>query len=283
MTVRHKKSAEEYRAEAKQLHASVLEQVEALRDSEQWAAFLEYAKKFHRYSVGNILLIHQQMPHATQVAGYRRWQELGRQVRKGEHAIRILGYATKVTQEATETTEEKRRAYFPIVSVFDVSQTDPIDPTDPATAPEIAHQLQGADPEDIAGRTLRYLRSQGWITTTAEIFPGVNGMTDFAARTVTLAPDLSPAHRAKTSLHEAAHALMHALDLDDVPQHRGVCEVEAESVAYILSGLMGLDSAPYSVGYITTWSGANTDTIQQTATRVLATVNTLTDALIPTN
>ncbi len=36
------------------------------------------------------MLISMQCPDATQVAGFRRWQELGRQVRKGEKAIRIL-------------------------------------------------------------------------------------------------------------------------------------------------------------------------------------------------
>lgn len=46
--------------------------------------------RFHRYSLRNTLLIAFQCPHATHVAGFRRWLELGRGVRKGEKAIRIL-------------------------------------------------------------------------------------------------------------------------------------------------------------------------------------------------
>ncbi|MBA3718567.1 MAG: hypothetical protein H0W87_10125, partial [Actinobacteria bacterium] len=40
--------------------------------------------------LGNTLLIAVQCPHATHIAGFRRWLELGRCVRKGEKGIRIL-------------------------------------------------------------------------------------------------------------------------------------------------------------------------------------------------
>ena len=61
--------------------------------------------------------------------------------------------------------------------------------------------------------------------------------------------------------------------------HRGRMEVEAESVAYVLSGLLGLDTSAYSVGYIAGWSDGDTDTITETATAVLATVHDLAEAL----
>jgi hypothetical protein len=40
--------------------------------------------------MGNCILIATQRPDATQVAGFKAWQQLGRQVRKGEHGIRIM-------------------------------------------------------------------------------------------------------------------------------------------------------------------------------------------------
>jgi antirestriction protein ArdC len=49
---------------------------------------------FHTYSFGNVLLILRQNPEATTVAGYRTWQTLGRQVRKGERGIQILAPVT---------------------------------------------------------------------------------------------------------------------------------------------------------------------------------------------
>src|SRR5258706_13283706 len=66
------------------------EAVERMADSETFAAWLRARATFHDYSFGNVCLIVSQRPDATQVAGYKAWQKLGRQVRKGEHGIRIL-------------------------------------------------------------------------------------------------------------------------------------------------------------------------------------------------
>ncbi len=54
-----------------------------LTSSEDWLSYLRIQSRFYRYSANNCMLIALQMPEATQVAGYRRWQELGRQVLKG--------------------------------------------------------------------------------------------------------------------------------------------------------------------------------------------------------
>lgn len=51
----------------------------------------------------NVLLILAQRPTATQVARFRTWQKLGRQVREGEKAIRIYGCSTRTV---TDTGDE---------------------------------------------------------------------------------------------------------------------------------------------------------------------------------
>src|SRR6266853_6564456 len=66
------------------------EAVARMADSETFAAWLRARATFHDYSFGNVCLIVSQRPDATQIAGYKAWQKLGRQVRKGEHGIRIL-------------------------------------------------------------------------------------------------------------------------------------------------------------------------------------------------
>jgi hypothetical protein len=58
-----------------------------------------------------------------------------------------------------------------------------------------------------------------------------------------------------------------------------MCEMEAESVAYVLGGFLGLDTSEYSIGYVAGWPDADVGLIRSTAT-VLAAVHTLTDALI---
>ncbi|WP_329955134.1 hypothetical protein [Rhodococcoides fascians] len=56
-------------------------------------------------------------------------------------------------------------------------------------------------------------------------------------------------------------------------------EVEAESVAYVLAGLHGLDTSAYSVGYIAGWADGDTETIIDTAQTVLKAVHELAEAL----
>ena len=71
--------------------AQQLEQgIAAIQSGDAFKRYLRTAAKFHRYSFGNTLLILCQCPDATQVAGYTTWQQLGRQIRKGETGIRIF-------------------------------------------------------------------------------------------------------------------------------------------------------------------------------------------------
>ena len=93
--------------------------------------------------------------------------------------------------------------------------------------------------------------------------------------------DLTPAQAAKTLLHEAAHVALHVgtLVTGEDEQHRGLAECEAESVAYVLASMAGLDTSTYSVGYIATWTNGNTELVRATAGNVLAAVGQLATAI----
>lgn len=281
--IKNRKTVEQRREEAQALADTIAEQVEQLRNSEAWTRFLEFAQAFHNYSLNNLLLILAQNPTATHVAGYRTWQKLGRQVRKGERGLRIFGGRDKTMTETDEDTGEekavRRTVFFPL-SVFDISQTDLIDPeaSDPA---EISQRLTGDEPLGILEAVTDYLTSQGW-TVTHEAIPGeANGYTTIdGSRRVVIDENLSPAQAAKTALHEAAHVILHAEeDAGEYIAHRGIKETEAESVAYVVAGLLGLDTSAYSIGYIAGWSNCETDLIKETASKVLRAANTLADAI----
>ncbi len=105
--------------------------IEQLTSSEQWTRWLDVQRRFHHYSCGNCLLISQQRPDASQVAGNRRWQQLGRQVRKGEKGIAILApvgnrLRRTVEDEDGVESEDVLRAVraFRTAFVFDIAQTD---------------------------------------------------------------------------------------------------------------------------------------------------------------
>jgi hypothetical protein len=105
-----------------------------------------------------------------------------------------------------------------------------------------------------------------------------NGVTDYEQRSVTVRPDLAPAQQAKTTAHELAHVLMHQPDSASRPE-RAVCEIEAESVAYLVCGQNGLASDAYSFGYVAAWSAGDAAAIRATGERVTACAARILDAL----
>lgn len=281
-------TAEQKRERARELQASIAEKVDALRDSDQWQAFLDLARGFHAYSLNNLMLIWSQYPDATQVAGFRQWQARGRQVRKGEKAIRIFGYATKkITEDddaqdgeqvETDATGQRRRVYYPILSVFDVSQTDPTDPEQPSAA--LTQTLTGGDPLGILAAVSDYLTADGWAVEREHLTGGRRGYTDFLTRRVVIAADVEPAQAAKTALHEAAHVILHTdLQPGEYHQQRGTYETEAESVAYVVTGILGLDTSAYTIGYVAGWSDADVDLIRSTAANVLRAAHQIAAAI----
>ena len=269
-------------AEAEALHASIVEQVQQLTDSGQWRAFLEFARSFHAYSLNNLLLILAQNPDATMVAGFRQWQAKGRQVRKGEKSIKIFGYREKKTETAADddTSSDERRVvrYFPTLSVFDITQTDPIEGADPLPS-DPTQRLTGDHDHGLITPLSNHLESRGW-TISREPLTRASGYTDPDTLRVILAEGISVEQSAKTLIHETAHIeLRHIDSVEEYRQHRGRMEVEAESVAFVVAGLCGFDTSAYSIGYITGWSDEDVTMIRDSASRVLAAVHSIAGML----
>ena len=130
----------------------------ALLTSEGWQRWLRTRSRFHRYSLRNTLLIAFQCPHATHVAGFRKWLELGRCVRKGEKAIRIFApvrYRRRDTEQSDENEAGEQLVGFKLAAVFDVSQTEPLPGVDPAPLDPPGQPVSG----DSSRRTARSART----------------------------------------------------------------------------------------------------------------------------
>jgi len=83
--------------------------------------------------------------------------------------------------------------------------------------------------------------------------------------------------RIKTLLHETAHAYDFAMNPDDdIPRNRR--ELIAESVAFVVSMRLGLDTSSYSMGYIQSWLKDKdelkiiADTVQKVSYKIIATL-----------
>lgn len=223
--------------------------IETLLQSGDWSSYLRMQSKLHRYSFQNTVLILMQCPQATQVRGFKQWQMLGRQVRKGEKGIAILAPCT-YKQDAEDNSDEQDRKVlrgFKTTYVFDLSQTDG------EAIPQLCKGLQGDD-AGLYSQLEAFAVSRG---IKVELTPllDCNGFCRFSqnkASLIAVSNDLSPLHRCKTLAHELGHALLHGET--DYSTHRPLCELEAESTAFCVLDYFGLDSSNYSFGYIANWN-----------------------------
>jgi antirestriction protein ArdC len=258
-------------------HDDLVAAIQSLTTSEDWVRMLALASRFSRYSANNLLLILYQRPDATRVAGYRVWQALGRQVRKGERGIRILAPCRYRNNEfddgGSDTTHLVVRG-FTTVTVFDVSQTDGDEIVD--VLPTL---LDGDDESDLWTGLSTQVHAAGYAIERGDC-SGANGYTDHRTLTVRVRDDVSGAQASKTLAHELAHVLLHTGLADDIGC-RGRTEVEAESVAYMVCHASGLATGGYSFPYIAHWSDGSTTVIRDTAERVLRTSRSVLDAMAP--
>jgi antirestriction protein ArdC len=237
-------------SKTEQLLQQLADGVDTLTSSHEWLRYLDVQRRFHRYSFGNCILIALQRPDATQVAGFHRWLELGRNVRKGEKGIAILAPIVTRTKVEDETTGETNTILhaprrFRCVHVFDVSQTDGDE-----LPPLPVHKLEGDDPDNLYTRLRDVAESIGF-SVEEDFLDGQNGDCNHELHRIRVEVRNEPVQQVKTLAHELAHAILHG---EREGLIREQAELEAESVAYIVCTDLGIDSSAYSFGYLATWS-----------------------------
>ena len=247
-------------ATLERMHAQLAERVASLDSLEAWGAWLKFAHSFHRYSFLNTVLIWSARPDATFVAGYRAWQARGRQVRRGEASIKVFGPVTKrepktdvngtpVRDAEGKPVLETRIVGVKPVSVFDVSQTD----GDPLPEPPQATLLSGQAPEGLWASLQSFVEAQGYRVSRGDC-DGANGVTVFDTREVRVRGDVDDAQAVKTLAHEVGHVLLHHPEQRQPFSCRGIAEVEAESIAFLVTAAHGLDASQYTFNYVAGWA-----------------------------
>ena len=252
------------------IHEALVAKTAELTTSEGWAEYLAFAARFRQYSFRNTLLILLQMPQATRVASYKTWTSVGRQVRKGEKGLSIFAPMTRKREDKVSGEEKTFVSGFRLVSVFDVSQTDGDALPDAVTHPTL---LDGEAPEGLIVALTSIMVANGYALRFGPSERGENGYTSPAEKIVQITEGMSHAQIAKTMAHEVAHILLHcgddALKQAEARVHRGVAEVEAESVAHIVLAAHGVPTDEYSLPYIAGWSDGKPEVVAATADRVL--------------
>ena len=251
----------EYRDAKRAEQRTLVEQAaRELLSSEGWRKFAETRATFHRYSFGNCMLIAMQRPDAEQVAGFKSWQQLGRQVRKGEKAIRILApMSVKERDERGDETGE-RFTFFRAVPVFDIAQTDgdplPQAPREPITGDSHADRIS---------RLEDYARSIGFTVDREDLADGCGGYCSHNAKRIVIANHHDSANAVVRVL---VHELAHALGVGYAEYGREVAEVIVETSTVIVCGSIGLDTSGESIPYIAGRGEQDLDAIKRHAAKV---------------
>ena len=248
----------------------LIEQLNA-GQSDMLAAYLRTMARFHNYSFGNILQIARQRPTATRVAGFGKWKELGRFVKKGERGIQILapvvGYRRRRDEAEQESDSKPSRVLigFRAVFVFDYAQTEGID------LPEFNHTISG----EVGGnrdRLIAFLAEQNIALEFNERIAPALGVS-YGGK-IALLPGQSKAEEFTTLVHETAHELLHKAERRTFTTAT-VRETEAEAVAFIVGQAVGLEMGNASSDYIQLYHGnasllaESLEVVQRTASVVL--------------
>lgn len=280
----HGERAAAQRAKVEEVSRRLGAAVEALTSGEDWARAMAFAARFRSRSFANTLLIWSQHQHAyesgqvlspepTYVAGFKQWQQVGRCVDGGQRGYMILAPRTArfVAGDEGETAPRRRlgpgeqpdpgeQAASRMVGVkrawvWDVSQTSG-DPIPERPRPQL---LEGQAPAGLWEGLAAQVAARGFSlhdVDDAAALGGANGMTDYRDRGVSVRGDMAPAARVKTLAHELAHVVMHEPTDEGRSPHRGIVEVEAESVAMMVGAAFGIDTAGYTVGYVGGWAAS---------------------------
>jgi len=216
---------------------------EDAKASEEVTQYLGFLSRFHRYSLHNTMSIWIHCPNATHVAGYKAWQNLGRQVRKGEKGIPVFAPCTQAVPDGDDEDEKKTRRVigYKIVYVFDVSQTE----GKPLPKAPIVAQGDGSELLPM----LEGIASDLGIGLEYRAMSGSHHGTSYGGR-IEVDSELDDAGRASVIVHELAHELLHK-GADRILLGSRQRETEAESTAYVVCSHFGLDSA--APNYLALW------------------------------
>jgi hypothetical protein len=240
--------------------------------SEVLTAYLGAMAKFRQYSFGNIMLIARQKPDATNVAGLRTWNSLGRFVKRGEKGIFILApmmgkkrNENEAAPEGDKKSDGESHLYgFRAVYVFDVTQTEGKD------LPALT-EVNG----DVSGYReclFKFVESKRVEISFSEQIAPAKGLSHGGK--ITLLSGMQPAEEFSTLVHEIAHEMLHRGERRTVTT-KPVRETEAEAVAFVVCQSVGLQNGTASQDYIQLWHGdanllrESLEAVQQTATVIL--------------
>lgn len=288
------------RERVKEIVEGIEKNIQELFQSEKYFDYLRTMSRFHNYSLNNTLLIYAQRPDAAQpVAGFQKWKQFGRHVRKGEKGLTIIAptplkrkieemkldpdtNAPVIDRDGNIMMEEKtiEIPFFKPVKVFSADQTEG------KPLPTLVADLTG-DVRQYEAFMEALRRTSPMPLSIVPLPPDLDGLCNHSEQTISIREGMSEVQTVCAAVHEITHAVLHNRDHERIAgegeqkKDKSTIEIEAESCSYSVLAYYGIDTSANSMGYILTWSSgkdlkelkASLDTITKTTHSLITSID----------
>ena len=244
-------------------------------DSEKIAAklkqYLDFRKNFHKYSLGNTILIMIQKPNASHVASMKAWNKVGRRIKAGSTGIAIYVPIFNDTNKdrkkpeidltdldalAKAAANQGPPLTYKVGYVYDVSDTHGAD------IPETPQWWTSDDDNEKAMKMVFFaeqaVKANGIKLTDVASQGGERGYS--ANGIINIPKTLKGTGKLSTLIHEFAHELLHWPSSkfyigDEAKTDKALLELQAESISYVvlrhyeMGELSTLNHATYLAGW----------------------------------
>ncbi|HFH8746312.1 TPA: PBECR4 domain-containing protein [Streptococcus agalactiae] len=237
-------------------------------DSDTYKQYLEGIAHFNNYSPRNIQLIMSQFPEASMVASFQEWRKRNGSVKKGEKAIYIQAPVSVMKKDENgkpilnpETGEKETITYFKPVPVFDIKQVSPQEGKElnlPKAMGTIPEQLDKEYYQNVY-RSLRDIsQNNNKVPIRFRELGQEDGFYSPQTNEIVIKKGMSYERTLSTLIHEMAHSELHnkqsLTERFDGKLTRSTKELQAESIAYVVSSHLGFDTSQESFPYLASWS-----------------------------
>ncbi|MCO4505349.1 hypothetical protein Si121_00647 [Streptococcus infantarius subsp. infantarius] len=237
-------------------------------DSDNYKNFLEGMSHFNNYSVRNIQLIKAQLPEASMVASFNEWKKRNGHVNKGEKALYVQAPVTVIKKDAdgkpvinADTGEKETFTYFKPVPVFDISQVSPVEGKE-LDLPKMGGAIPSQITKEYYQNVYRSLRDisqkENGIPIRFRELEKSDGFYSPKTNEITIKKGMTYEQTLSTLIHEMAHSELHnkksLTERFEGKLTRSSKELQAESVAYVVSNHLGFDTSNDSFAYLASWS-----------------------------
>ncbi len=229
------------------------------------------------------MLIFAQNPDAKYVSAFRTFTKMGYKVNKGAKGIKIFipnfYNIAKIKSEDGSISfkpffllsQDERKIYndkdddtitfykeklsgFSLGNVFNATDTNmPLDAIDKELNPVLSNNSA----DEIMDCFIKTIYNDGFKVEFKELDGDVKGYCDHENKKIVVRKGLDNLMQLKVMIHEYCHALAHKHLENDKPEYqnnRNKYETEAESISYVVSKFLGMETSDFSLTYLYAWS-----------------------------